>query len=100
MRPSLQGTNDRLFVGAQRLCIAMNHVELTAWSTESKPKLSSVKNPVETVPIADAGLIRNLREKDLINGSKSPIQPFYWRLQRTWDITTLNRNVIGRQPPR
>jgi prepilin-type N-terminal cleavage/methylation domain-containing protein/prepilin-type processing-associated H-X9-DG protein len=65
MRSSLQGTN---VIGCPSVQsgfgIAMNHPELTAWSTDSRPKLASVKRPSESVPIADAGLISNTREKD------------------------------------
>ncbi|MEO8429804.1 MAG: prepilin-type N-terminal cleavage/methylation domain-containing protein [Verrucomicrobiota bacterium] len=65
MRSSLQGTN---VIGCPSVKngfgIAMNHPELTAWSTDSRPKLASIKRPSESVPIADAGLISNIREKD------------------------------------
>lgn len=42
----------------------MNHVGLTAWSDVSRPRMSSIKNPAETVPMADSGLIPNIRDKD------------------------------------
>ena len=65
MRASLQGTN---VIGCPSVRngfgIALNHPELTAWKTDSRPKLSSVKHPSASVPIADAGIILNTREKD------------------------------------
>jgi len=44
--------------------IAMNHPELSAWSDQSRPKLSSVKKPSESIPLADAGLVSNPKERD------------------------------------
>ena len=65
MRSSLQGTNVIACPSVKNgFGIALNHPELTAWSTDSRPKLASVKRPSESVPIADAGLIINTREKD------------------------------------
>lgn len=81
LRPSLQGTNVIACPSVHNgFGIAMNHVELTAWSTDSRPKLSSVKNPVASVPIADAGFIRNLKEKDPDQWVEKPNSAFlYWR---------------------
>ena len=61
--------------------IAMNHPELTvAESDISRPKLSSIKKPSESVPAADAGLIVNAREKDPDQWVERPNAPFiYWR---------------------
>ena len=56
----------------------MNHPELTAWSTDSRPKLSNVKRPSESVPIADAGLIANTREKDPDQWVEKPNQQFLY----------------------
>jgi prepilin-type N-terminal cleavage/methylation domain-containing protein/prepilin-type processing-associated H-X9-DG protein len=60
LRPYLAGTN---VIGCpsvnNRFGIAMNHPELTAWSDEMRPKLASIKNPVASIPMADAGLIAN-----------------------------------------
>ena len=81
LRPSLQGTNVIACPSVHNgFGIAMNHVELSAWSTDSKPKLSSIKNPVESVPITDAGLIRNIKEKDPDQWVEKPDSGFlYWR---------------------
>jgi len=81
MRSSLQGTNVIACPSVRNgFGIAMNHVELTAWSTDSKPKLSSVKNPVASVPIADAGIIRNIKDKDPDQWVEKPNSAFlYWR---------------------
>ena len=65
MRSALQGTNVIACPSVKNgFGIALNHPELTAWRTDSKPKLSSVKHPSASVPIADAGIIRNTREKN------------------------------------
>ncbi len=81
LRPSLQGTNVIACPSVRNgFGVAMNHVELTAWSTDSKPKLSSVKNPVDSVPMADAGLIRNIKDKDPDQWVEKPNSAFlYWR---------------------
>ena len=78
--------------------IAMNHPELTAWSTDSRPKLASVKRPSESVPIADAGIVVNLREKNPDNWVEKPNSAFlYWRTptNRGWYDSEAQR-VIGR----
>src|SRR5213083_1090464 len=55
LRPYLAGTN---VIGCPSVGngfgIAMNHPELTAWADQSRPKLASVKRPVESIPMADA----------------------------------------------
>ena len=81
MRPTLQGTNVIACPSVRNgFGIAMNHVELTAWSDVSKPKLSSVKNPSESVPMADSGLIRNIKDKDPDLWQEKPNSAFlYWR---------------------
>ncbi|MBL9127238.1 MAG: prepilin-type N-terminal cleavage/methylation domain-containing protein [Verrucomicrobiales bacterium] len=76
--------------------IAMNHPELTAWSTDSRPKLASVKRPSESVPIADAGIIVNLREKNPDNWVEKPNSAFlYWRTptNRGWYDSEAQRTV-------
>jgi prepilin-type N-terminal cleavage/methylation domain-containing protein/prepilin-type processing-associated H-X9-DG protein len=81
LRPYLQGTN---VIGCPSVGngfgIAMNHPELTAWADQSRPKLSSIKRPVDSIPIADAGLIKNKAEKnpDLWLETKGQ-QYLYWR---------------------
>ena len=81
MRPSLQGTNIIACPSVRNgFGIAMNHVELTAWSDVSRPKLSSIKNPVASVPMADSGLIRNIKDKDPDQWVEAPNSAFlYWR---------------------
>ena len=65
LRPSLQGTNIIKCPSVKtQFGIAMNHPELSAWSDQSRPKLSSVKKPSESIPLADAGLVSNPRERD------------------------------------
>jgi prepilin-type N-terminal cleavage/methylation domain-containing protein/prepilin-type processing-associated H-X9-DG protein len=81
LRSSLQGTN---IVACPSVKsghgIAMNHPELTAWKTDSKPKIASIKRPSESVPIADSGLIRNTAEKDPDKWVEKPNSAFlYWR---------------------
>ncbi|PYI82669.1 MAG: hypothetical protein DME26_16870 [Verrucomicrobia bacterium] len=79
MRPSLQGTNVIACPSVQNgFGIAMNHPELSAWSTDSRPKLASVKRPSESVPIADSGLIANTREKDPDQWVEKPNQQFLY----------------------
>jgi prepilin-type N-terminal cleavage/methylation domain-containing protein/prepilin-type processing-associated H-X9-DG protein len=80
LRPYLGGTNVIGCPSAGRFGIAMNHPELTAWADQSRPKLSSIKHPVESIPIADSGLIANKAEKnpDLWTETKGA-QDLYWR---------------------
>lgn len=65
--------------------IGANHPELTEWDV-IEIKLSSVKKPSESVPFADAGLIRNPLEKDPDLWVETPDQEFlYWRTpQSEW----------------
>jgi prepilin-type N-terminal cleavage/methylation domain-containing protein/prepilin-type processing-associated H-X9-DG protein len=95
MRPSLQGTNVIACPSVRNgFGIAMNHPELTAWSTESRPKLASVKRPSEAVPIADAGEILNTREKNPDLWVEKPNSAFlYWR-------TPTNRGYYDSTPQR
>ena len=87
LRPTLQGTNIIACPSVRNgFGIAMNHVELTAWSDVSKPKLSSIKSPSESVPMADAGLIRNTKEKDPDQWVEKPNSAFlYWRTPTNLD---------------
>ncbi len=76
--------------------IAMNHPELTAWSTDSRPKLTSIKRPSESVPTADAGIIVNLREKNPDQWVEKPNSAFlYWRTptNRGWYDSEAQRPV-------
>lgn len=74
--------------------IALNHPELTAWSTESRPKLVSIKRPSESVPIADAGVVVNIKEKNPDAWVERPNSAFlYWR-------TPTNRGYYDTEPHR
>ena len=81
LRPYLQGTNVIACASAGNgFGIAMNHPELTAWSDQMMPKLSSIKRPVESVPIADAGLIVNKVDKNPDQWTEVKKSAFlYWR---------------------
>jgi prepilin-type N-terminal cleavage/methylation domain-containing protein/prepilin-type processing-associated H-X9-DG protein len=81
LRPYLQGTNVIACASVRNgFGIAMNHPELTAWADQSMPKLSSVKRPAESIPIADAGLIANKTSKDPDQWVEVREQSFlYWR---------------------
>lgn len=81
LRPSLGGTNVIACPSVRNgFGIAMNHVELTAWSDVSRPKLFSIKNPSESVPMADAGLVRNIKDKDPDVWMEKPESAcLYWR---------------------
>ncbi|MGE3309978.1 MAG: prepilin-type N-terminal cleavage/methylation domain-containing protein [Limisphaerales bacterium] len=97
MRGALSGTNIIACPSVRNgFGIAMNHPELTAWSTDSRPKLSSIKRPSESVPTADAGIIANLREKDPDQWVEKPNTAFlYWRTptNRGWYDSEAQRPV-------
>lgn len=95
MRGALNGTNVIACPSMRNgFGIAMNHPELTAWSTDSKPKLASVKRPSESVPTADAGLIVNTKEKDPDQWVEKKNSGFlYWR-------TPTNRGYYDTDPQR
>src|SRR5947208_11509949 len=50
LRPYLQGTNVIGCPSAGRSGIAMNHPELTEWPDQSRPKLSSITRPDDSIP--------------------------------------------------
>ncbi len=91
-RPYLQGTNvtgcpsvkanvASTAGGPGGLGVALGHPELSAWSTDWRPKLSTLKNPVRKLPFVDSGLIANPREKNpdtWIEVRKQ--QSLYWRV--------------------
>src|SRR5438046_6386039 len=81
LRPSLQGTNIIKCPSVKtQFGIAMNHPELSAWSDQSRPKLSAVKKPSESIPLADAGLVSNPRERDPDLWRETPrAEVLYWR---------------------
>jgi len=63
-----------------KLGVGINHPELSAWSSDSKPKLASVKRPVDSMPFADSGLISNPIEKDPDKWIETPGGQFiFWR---------------------
>ena len=91
-RPYLQGTNvtgcpsvkanmASTAGGPGGLGVALGHPELSAWSTDWRPKLATLKNPVRKLPFVDSGLIANPREKNpdaWIEVRKQ--QSLYWRV--------------------
>ncbi len=91
-RPYLQGTNvlacpivssGVAFVagGPGGLGVALSHPELSAWSTDWRPKLSVLQQPVKKVPFVDAGLIGNPRDSNPDNWVEVPHQQaLYWRV--------------------
>lgn len=95
LRPFLQGTN---IIACPRVRngfgIAMNHPELTAWSDNSRPKLGSVKRPVDSIPIADAAWIANYQEPNPDAWVEERDSAFlYWR-------TPSNRGYYDTSPHR
>ncbi len=95
MRGALGGTNIIACPSVNNgFGIALNHPELTAWADQSKPKLTSVKKPSESVPIADAGEIANIREKNPDQWLEKKNSAFlYWR-------TPTNRDYYDSTPQR
>jgi prepilin-type N-terminal cleavage/methylation domain-containing protein/prepilin-type processing-associated H-X9-DG protein len=92
LRPYLQGTNVLVCPtvrgeaasvpgGPGGLGVALNHPELSAWSTDWRPKLSSMTQPVKRLPFVDAGLIGNPLDKNPDNWVEVPYQQaLYWRV--------------------
>jgi prepilin-type N-terminal cleavage/methylation domain-containing protein len=92
LRPYLQGTNllacpsvwsSVSFVagGPGGLGVALSHPELSAWSTDWRPKLASLKHPAMKVPFVDSGLIGNPLERNPDNWTEVPYQQaLYWRV--------------------
>ncbi|MCZ7640651.1 MAG: type II secretion system GspH family protein [Verrucomicrobia bacterium] len=62
--PSVKGGVAGTAGGPGGLGVALGHPELSAWSTEWRPKLSTLRNPVSKLPLVDSGLIANPRERD------------------------------------
>lgn len=82
LRTYLQTTNILNCPTARKakLGIGINHPELSAWSSDSKPKLASVKRPVDSIPFADTGLIANPLEKNPDRWVETPGAQFiFWR---------------------
>jgi prepilin-type N-terminal cleavage/methylation domain-containing protein len=92
LRPYLQGTNvvgcptvqggvKATAGGPGGLGVALSHPELSAWSTDWRPKLATLKQPVRKLPFADSGLLGNPREKDPDNWVEvRNQQSLYWRV--------------------
>jgi prepilin-type N-terminal cleavage/methylation domain-containing protein len=91
-RPYLSGTNAIMCPGVKAnvvstaggpggLGVALSHPELSAWSTDWRPKLTSMKNPSRTAPFADSGLIGNPSDRNPDNWVEvSKQQSLYWRV--------------------
>src|SRR5213592_2971871 len=73
--------------GPGGLGVALSHPELSAWSTDWRPKLTDLKSPVKKLPFADAGLIGNPLERNPDNWVEvRKQQSLYWRVptNRGW----------------
>ena len=92
LRPYLQGTN---IIGCPSVMgnlafgvggpggfgIALSHPELSAWSTDWKPKLNTLKHPVNKLPFLDSGLIANALDHNPDNWIEvANQQALYWRV--------------------
>jgi prepilin-type N-terminal cleavage/methylation domain-containing protein/prepilin-type processing-associated H-X9-DG protein len=92
LRPYMQGTNliacptvwGGVAFGAGGpggLGVALSHPELSAWSTQWRPKLSTLKNPVKKLPFLDSGLIGNPMERNPDSWVEvKNQQALYWRV--------------------
>ena len=75
------GAKPRRWRGARGLGVALGHPELSAWSTDWTPKLSTMTTPVKRFPFVDAGLIGNPSEKNPDNWVEvTGQQALYWRV--------------------
>jgi len=115
LRPYLQGTN---IIGCPTVLsgqastpggpggrgIALSHPELSAWSTDWVPKLSTLKNPSKKLPIVDGCLIGNPLEKNPDNWIEVPNQQaLYWRVptnQGYYSDPLTSQRAIGRHSKR
>lgn len=81
LRPYLSGTNVVACPSVKKgFGLGMNHPELTAWEEKSRPKLSSVKDPALSLPVADAGLVLAYNANpDLWEETKGHEAYLYWR---------------------
>ncbi len=91
-RPYLQGTNVLVCPsvmgkepfgagGPGGLGVALSHPELSAWSSDWRPKLATLKNPSKKLPFVDSGLIGNPLERNPDNWVAVPNQQaLYWRV--------------------
>jgi prepilin-type N-terminal cleavage/methylation domain-containing protein/prepilin-type processing-associated H-X9-DG protein len=92
LRPYLQGTNvigcptvkgnvAGTAGGPGGLGVALSHPELSAWSTDWRPKLATLKSPVKKLPFVDSGLIGNPVERNPDNWVEvRKQQSLYWRV--------------------
>ena len=79
--PSIKGGVAGTPGGPGGLGVALSHPELSAWSTQWRPKLSSMKNPTRKLPFADSGLIGNPLDRNPDNWVEVPKQQsLYWRV--------------------
>jgi prepilin-type N-terminal cleavage/methylation domain-containing protein/prepilin-type processing-associated H-X9-DG protein len=92
LRPYLQGTNILNCPsvlggvagtpgGPGGLGVSLSHPELSAWSTDWRPKLLTMKNPARKAPFTDSGLVGNPLERDPDKWVEVPTQQaLYWRV--------------------
>ncbi|HEY5911142.1 MAG TPA: prepilin-type N-terminal cleavage/methylation domain-containing protein [Verrucomicrobiae bacterium] len=79
--PSVMGGVASTPGGPGGLGIALSHPELSSWSDQWRPKLSSLPNPVKKLPFVDSGLVGNPAERDPDNWVEVPKQQaLYWRV--------------------
>ena len=79
--PSIKGGVASTAGGPGGLGVALSHPELSAWSTDWRPKLTSMKSPSKKLPFVDSGLIGNPRDRDPDNWVEVPKQQsLYWRV--------------------
>jgi prepilin-type processing-associated H-X9-DG protein len=79
--PSVMGGVAGVAGGPGGLGVALSHPELSAWSSQWTPKLSTLKNPVKKLPFVDAGLVANTLERNPDNWVEVPNQQaLYWRV--------------------
>ena len=81
LRPYLHGTNVLACPLVRNgFGLGMNHPELTAYTDSLRPRLSSIKRPFESIPVADSGLITQPAETDPDQWVEAPDQAvLYWR---------------------
>lgn len=79
--PSIKGGVASTAGGPGGLGVALGHPELSSWSTDWRPKLSSLKSPTKKLPFVDSGLIGNPRDRNPDNWIEVPKQQsLYWRV--------------------
>ncbi len=94
LRPYLQGTKVIKCPSVKsEFGVGLNHPELsgTFWpgpnvnAIDAHPKVATVRRPVESIPLADAGYIANPVEKDPDKWVATPgAEFFYWRTPTTF----------------